>query len=153
VKRNKSKMTSSRRRKYTTRFLVLLLICVIDSSIRPPVGSIYFSCPRVDRSKFLSEPGELSPIFSSLLLTERSSATALQSIEIACDSILSGKAKVMIAGGFDDLSEEGSYEFANMKATSNSETEFAMGREPSEMSRPATTTRAGVGSFTSVELN
>ncbi|THH15787.1 hypothetical protein EW146_g4747 [Bondarzewia mesenterica] len=70
-------------------------------------------------------------------------ATALQSIEIACDTLLSGKAKVMIAGGFDDLSEEGSFEFANMKATSNSETEFAMGREPTEMSRPATTTRSG----------
>lgn len=50
----------------------------------------------------------------------------------------------MLAGGFDDLSEEGSYEFANMKATSNSETEFAMGREPTEMSRPTTTTRSGV---------
>ena len=33
----------------------------------------------------------------------------------------------MIAGGFDDISEEGSYEFANMKATSNAETKFAMG--------------------------
>ncbi|KAI0649410.1 fatty acid synthase [Trametes meyenii] len=70
-------------------------------------------------------------------------ATALQSMEIACDTLLSGKAKVMLAGGFDDLSEEGSYEFANMKATSNAETEFAMGREPTEMSRPATTTRSG----------
>ncbi|KAA1467738.1 fatty acid synthase [Dentipellis sp. KUC8613] len=70
-------------------------------------------------------------------------ATALQSIDIACDTILSGKAKVMIAGGFDDISEEGSYEFANMKATSNSDTEFAMGREPTEMSRPTTTTRSG----------
>ncbi|KAH9945014.1 fatty acid synthase [Epithele typhae] len=70
-------------------------------------------------------------------------ATALQSIEIACDTILSGKAKVMLSGGFDDFSEEGSYEFANMGATSNAETEFAMGREPTEMSRPATTTRAG----------
>ncbi|GLB40343.1 putative protein with domain of unknown function (DUF1729) [Lyophyllum shimeji] len=70
-------------------------------------------------------------------------ATALQSLEIACDTISSGKAKVMIAGGFDDISEEGSYEFANMKATSNAETEFAMGREPTEMSRPATTSRAG----------
>lgn len=38
------------------------------------------------------------------------SATALQSMEIACDTILSGKAKVMVAGGFDDFSEEGSYE-------------------------------------------
>ncbi|KAF8907276.1 fatty acid synthase [Gymnopilus junonius] len=70
-------------------------------------------------------------------------ATALQSLEIAADTILSGKAKVMVAGGFDDISEEGSYEFANMKATSNAETEFAMGREPTEMSRPATTSRAG----------
>ncbi|KAG9047855.1 3-oxoacyl-[acyl-carrier-protein] synthase [Tulasnella sp. UAMH 9824] len=70
-------------------------------------------------------------------------ATALQSVEIACDTILSGKAKVMIAGGFDDFSEEGSFEFANMKATSNAETEFAMGREPNEFSRPTTSTRAG----------
>jgi fatty acid synthase subunit alpha, fungi type len=40
----------------------------------------------------------------------------------------------MIVGSFDDISEEGSYEFTNMKATSNAETEFAMGREPTEMS-------------------
>ncbi len=53
----------------------------------------------------------------------------------------------MVAGGFDDISEEGSYEFANMKATSNAETEFAMGREPTEMSRPATTSRAGVSHY------
>ena len=71
-------------------------------------------------------------------------------MEIACDTILSGKAKVMLAGGFDDLSEEGSYEFANMKATSNAETEFAMGREPTEMSRPATTSRAGVSRITTL---
>jgi 3-oxoacyl-(acyl-carrier-protein) synthase len=44
---------------------------------------------------------------------------------------------------FADFSEEGSYEFANMKATSNTETEFASGREPNEMSRPTTSTRAG----------
>lgn len=37
-------------------------------------------------------------------------ATALQSVDIACDTITSGKAKVMLAGGFDDFSEEGSYE-------------------------------------------
>ncbi|KAJ3783459.1 fatty acid synthase [Lentinula aff. detonsa] len=70
-------------------------------------------------------------------------ATALQSLEIACDTILAGKAKVMIAGGFDDISEEGSYEFANMKATSNADAEFAMGREPTEMSRPTASTRSG----------
>ena len=70
-------------------------------------------------------------------------ATGLQSIEIAAETILSGKAKVMIAGGFDDLSEEGSYEFANMKATSNAVDELAAGREPSEMSRPTTRSRSG----------
>jgi len=45
----------------------------------------------------------------------------------------------MIAGGFDDISEEGSYEFAIMKATSNTETEFTMSHEPTKMS---TTSRA-----------
>ena len=50
----------------------------------------------------------------------------------------------MVTGGFDGLCEEGSYEFGNIKATSNSETELAMGREPTKMSRPTTTTRAGV---------
>ena len=50
----------------------------------------------------------------------------------------------MIAGSFNNISEEGSYEFANMKATSNAETEFAMGRELTEMSHPATTSHAGV---------
>lgn len=70
-------------------------------------------------------------------------ATAMQSVEIACDTILSGKAKVMIAGGFDDFDEEGSLEFANMQATSNTVTELASGREPNEMSRPTTSTRAG----------
>ena len=49
----------------------------------------------------------------------------------------------MVCGGFDDFSEEGSFEFANMKATSNAETEFAMGREPNEFSRPMTSTRSG----------
>ncbi|KAF9062802.1 hypothetical protein BDP27DRAFT_1368514 [Rhodocollybia butyracea] len=70
-------------------------------------------------------------------------ATALQALEIACDTVLAGKAKVMIAGGYDDISEEGSYEFANMKATSNADSEFVMGREPTEMSRPTASTRSG----------
>jgi hypothetical protein len=56
----------------------------------------------------------------------------------------------MIAGGFDDISEENSYEFANTMATSNVETEFAVGREPTEMSRPATATRSGAGPLTYV---
>ena len=97
----------------------------------------------MDLSKFQSEHGN-SYVFSVIPILSHFSATALQYLEIVSNTILSGKAKVMIAGGFDDISEEGSYEFANMKATSNAETEFAMGREPTEMSRPATTSRAGV---------
>ncbi|KAI6094885.1 hypothetical protein F5141DRAFT_1222949 [Pisolithus sp. B1] len=70
-------------------------------------------------------------------------ATAFQSLKIACDIIISNKAKVMIAGGFDDISEEDSYKFANTKAMSNVETELTMGHEHTEMSRPTTTTHAG----------
>ncbi len=60
------------------------------------------------------------------MLIPRSSATALQPIKVACDTLLSSKAKAKLTGGFNDLGEEGSYEFANMKAMSNAETEFAI---------------------------
>jgi fatty acid synthase subunit beta len=49
------------------------------------------------------------------------SATALQSLDIASGTLLSGKAKVMVASQFDDISKEDSYEFANLKAMSNAE--------------------------------
>ena len=62
------------------------------------------------------------------------SAIAFPSLEIICNTITN----VMFPGGFNDISKEGSYEFANTKATSNAETEFAMGREPTEMSCPGT---------------
>ncbi|KAL9127698.1 MAG: hypothetical protein Q9217_003471 [Psora testacea] len=70
-------------------------------------------------------------------------ATAVESVDIGYETILEGKARVCFVGGFDDFQEEGSYEFANMKATSNAEDEFAHGRTPREMSRPTTTTRNG----------
>lgn len=70
-------------------------------------------------------------------------ATAVESLELGFETIVSGKAKVCIVGGYDDFQEEGSYEFGNMNATSNSLDEFEHGRTPSEMSRPATTTRNG----------
>ncbi|KAL4888146.1 hypothetical protein BDV59DRAFT_148360 [Aspergillus ambiguus] len=70
-------------------------------------------------------------------------ATAVESIDIGYETIIEGKARVCFVGGFDDFQEEGSYEFANMKATSNTEDEFAHGRTPREMSRPTTSTRAG----------
>ena len=62
-------------------------------------------------------------------------ATAVESIDIGYETILEGKARVCFVGGFDDFQEEGSYEFANMKATSNAVDEFAHGRTPKEMSR------------------
>jgi fatty acid synthase subunit alpha len=70
-------------------------------------------------------------------------ATAVESIDTGYETIMEGKARVCFVGGFDDLGEEGSYEFANMKATSNTVDEFAHGRTPKEMSRPTTTTRNG----------
>ncbi|KAI9348018.1 fatty acid synthase [Obelidium mucronatum] len=70
-------------------------------------------------------------------------ATAAESVDIAYDTIISGKARIVLCGGFDDFQEEGSQEFANMKATSNSVEEFAKGREPRDMCRPATDTRSG----------
>ncbi|KAJ9252808.1 3-oxoacyl-synthase [Paecilomyces variotii] len=70
-------------------------------------------------------------------------ATAVESVDIGYETIVEGKARICFVGGFDDFQEEGSYEFANMKATSNAEDEFAHGRTPQEMSRPTTTTRSG----------
>jgi fatty acid synthase subunit alpha len=70
-------------------------------------------------------------------------ATSVESVDIGYETIVEGKARVCFVGGFDDFQEEGSYEFANMKATSNAVDEFAHGRTPKEMSRPTTTTRNG----------
>ncbi|MCJ1306831.1 3-oxoacyl-[acyl-carrier-protein] synthase [Agyrium rufum] len=70
-------------------------------------------------------------------------ATSVESIDIGYETIMEGKARVCLVGGFDDFQEEGSFEFANMKATSNAEEEIAHGRTPKEMSRPMTTTRNG----------
>lgn len=70
-------------------------------------------------------------------------ATAVESVDTGIETIIAGKAKICIVGGYDDFQEEGSYEFANMNATSNAIDEFAHGRTPSEMSRPTTTSRSG----------
>jgi phosphopantetheine--protein transferase-like protein len=70
-------------------------------------------------------------------------ATAAESIDIAVETIQSGKARVVLCGGYDDFSEESSYEFASMKATSDSVAEAAKGRGPREMCRPCTDTRGG----------
>ncbi|RLN91887.1 hypothetical protein BBJ28_00027186 [Nothophytophthora sp. Chile5] len=70
-------------------------------------------------------------------------ATAAESVDIGADTIKSGKARVVIVGGYDDFGEEGAFEFAQMKATSDSIKETGMGREPQEMCRPCSTTRGG----------
>jgi 3-oxoacyl-(acyl-carrier-protein) synthase len=49
----------------------------------------------------------------------------------------------MIVGGYDDFCEEGSYEFAQMGATSSSAEEARAGREPGEAVRPMAPTRGG----------
>ncbi|KAJ2140420.1 fatty acid synthase alpha subunit Lsd1, partial [Coemansia sp. RSA 678] len=70
-------------------------------------------------------------------------ATGVLSVDTAVEVIQSGKAKIMLAGGVDDVFEESSTEFAKMGASSSSVEELAMGREPSEMCRPCTSTRNG----------
>ena len=70
-------------------------------------------------------------------------ATAIESMDVGYESIVSGKAKAVLVGGYDYLAKDVSYEFANMKVTSNTENDMACGRSPKEMSRPATSTRNG----------
>jgi fatty acid synthase subunit beta len=70
-------------------------------------------------------------------------ATAVESMEIGVDTILSGKAKIVLVGGYDNFTVESSTEFAKMGATSNSAEERAKGREPAEMSRPMAASRGG----------
>jgi fatty acid synthase subunit alpha len=70
-------------------------------------------------------------------------ATALEALDTGYELIVGGKAKMCLVGGLDDLQDDMSFEFANMKATIDPETDFKRGREPGEMSRPATTSRDG----------
>ncbi|KAJ2743316.1 fatty acid synthase alpha subunit Lsd1, partial [Coemansia sp. BCRC 34301] len=102
----------------------------------------------VYQETFLSTP----PAWINMLLMSASGpikttvgacATGVASIDVAVDTIQAGKAKIMLAGGTDDFSEESSYEFAQMNATSSSASEQRLGRPVAEMSRPCTTTRSG----------
>jgi len=70
-------------------------------------------------------------------------ATAMESFAVAYDTITTGQAKMMCVGAFDDISADTMLEFANMKATSNADDEKAKGRNPREMCRPMTSSRAG----------
>ena len=86
-------------------------------------------------------------------------ATAAESADIGVETIQSGKARVVIIGAYDDFTEEGSYEFAQMGATRASTLEDDAGRPTgswqnprwprdrgiglAEISRPCTSSRGG----------
>ena len=70
-------------------------------------------------------------------------ATGVESIDSGFESIMSGKTKMCIVGGYDDFQEEESFGFSKMKATVNVAEELARGRLPSEMSRPTAESRGG----------
>ncbi|KAI1106179.1 putative 3-oxoacyl-synthase [Jackrogersella minutella] len=70
-------------------------------------------------------------------------ATALESLNQGYDLINSGAAKICLVGGFDDMTQDTSAEFANMKATNNSMADIERGRAPHETSRPCASSRKG----------
>lgn len=70
-------------------------------------------------------------------------ATALESLNQGYDLIANGGAKVCLVGGFDDMTQDTSAEFANMKATNNSMADLDNGRAPHETSRPCASSRKG----------
>ncbi len=70
-------------------------------------------------------------------------ATAAVSLEEALDKIRTGKADVVVAGGFDDIGPEGAVGFADMGATAETDAMFAMGLEADEISRANDARRRG----------
>ncbi|KAL4974119.1 3-oxoacyl-synthase [Aspergillus desertorum] len=70
-------------------------------------------------------------------------ATAIESLDIGCEAIQTGKCKVAVVGGCDDYGEELAFEFANIKATANSTEELSKGRTPADISRPTASSRSG----------
>ncbi|ROW15152.1 hypothetical protein VPNG_03026 [Cytospora leucostoma] len=70
-------------------------------------------------------------------------ATAVESLDTACEAIQGGRVKAAFVGGVDDFGEEASYEFDGMKATANAALEMEKGYLPSETSRPTSSSRAG----------
>ena len=70
-------------------------------------------------------------------------ATAVESLDLGYDCIVTGKARVCLVGACDVYGEEAAQEFRNMKAVVREKEESARGRIPKEMSRPTTTSRDG----------
>lgn len=70
-------------------------------------------------------------------------ATAALSLEEGLDKILLGKADVVVAGGYDDITLEGAIGFMDMAATASSDEMGAMGLGPRAISRPNDRRRHG----------
>ncbi|KAH6996912.1 hypothetical protein EDB80DRAFT_651672 [Ilyonectria destructans] len=70
-------------------------------------------------------------------------ASSLESLDTAADLIRNGRAKVCLAGGYDVFTRPVYYEFGEMGAIIDSAQDMQCGRDPSEMSRPFTSTRNG----------
>lgn len=70
-------------------------------------------------------------------------ATALVSLGVGCDLIQQGKADFVVAGGYDDYSEEGVLGFQDMAATCDTAEMLAKGISAKSMSRPNDSRRGG----------
>lgn len=70
-------------------------------------------------------------------------ASSLESLDTAADLIRNGRAKACLAGGYDVFTRPIYYEFGEMGAIIDSAQDMQCGRDPSEMSRPFTSTRNG----------
>ncbi|WP_246836675.1 type I polyketide synthase [Leptospira levettii] len=82
-------------------------------------------------------------LYGTVITPVAACATGGVSLEMARDNILSGKAKFMIAGAFDDTLEESMIGFGDMNATANSFEMENQGIEASEVSRPNDSRRNG----------
>ncbi|MBX7057910.1 MAG: DUF1729 domain-containing protein [Leptospirales bacterium] len=70
-------------------------------------------------------------------------ATAALSVEMAASLIREGKARCVLAGAFDDISEESMLGFADMNATAPTDEMLERGIPAAEMSRPNDSRRGG----------
>ncbi|MDO8644838.1 MAG: beta-ketoacyl synthase, partial [bacterium] len=70
-------------------------------------------------------------------------ATALVSVSIGVDLIQQKKADFIVAGGYDDYSEEGAIGFQDMAATCSTDEMLERGISPAGMSRPNDSRRGG----------
>lgn len=81
--------------------------------------------------------------YGSMIHPVAACATAAVSVEEGFDKIRSGRARIVVAGGFDDFGPEGLVGFAAMNATAPTADLARAGIAPERMSRPNDRRRAG----------